>query len=53
VSAGHLIGSSERQRDLLGVSASSNTRATASSTVAAATDRQAGVVSRSAREEHS
>jgi len=36
-----------------GVSASSSTRATVSSTVAAATDRQVGVVSRSAREEHS
>ena len=36
-----------------GVSASSSTPATASSTVAAATDRQVGVVSRSAREEHS
>jgi len=35
------------------VSASSSVAATASSTVAATTDRQVGVVSRSARELHS
>ncbi len=51
---GDLVGGGQRQRDLGGVQRRQQSgSATASSTVAATTDRQVGVVSRSARREHS
>src|SRR6266542_3489657 len=50
VPAGDLVGGAQCERDLFGESACSRTAATAVSTVAATTDRQVGVVARSARE---